>query len=281
MKKNLLMILLAIPFISINVFADAPVARAVDVVDNPNAKTEFLAEASKWNVSPFNKSGYYVEVLEATCSSSVNSITLLNSDVKRVLACENGNTNPYLLMIGDGSKDFASGTTCADTTGAPYAYATRIYTYDCNYTGTNDSDKTEYGGVLVDAQEGLSFTKEDVEGNITTVKNTGTSLNVTCSGTGCKTKLSISVGSGYKYRGMSLDNCSTIIEESVGKMTPTITFNSGSTSHYYLCSTKSNTGTTDNKDTGVEDYFIALGTIGVVVTCLFYFVDKKKVFRKI
>ena len=64
-------------------------------------------------------------------------------------------------------------------------------------------------------------------------------------------------------------------------MTPTITFNSGSTSHYYLCSAKSNTGTTDNKDTGVEDYFIALGTIGVVVTCLFYFVDKKKVFRKI
>ena len=45
--------------------------------------------------------------------------------------------------------------------------------------------------------------------------------------------------------------------------------------------TSKDTGTTDNKETGVEDYFIALGTIGVVVTCLFYFVDKKKVFRKI
>ena len=102
MKKNLLMILLAIPFIYINVFADAPVARAVDVVDNPNAKTEFLAEASKWNVSPFNKSGYYVEVLEATCNSSVNSITLLNSDVKSVLACENGTP----IELSDGRAYF-------------------------------------------------------------------------------------------------------------------------------------------------------------------------------
>lgn len=41
------------------------------------------------------------------------------------------------------------------------------------------------------------------------------------------------------------------------------------------------TGTTDNKETGVEDYFIALGTIGIAVTALLYVVDKKNVFKKI
>lgn len=45
--------------------------------------------------------------------------------------------------------------------------------------------------------------------------------------------------------------------------------------------TTKDTGTTDNKETGVEDYFIALGTIGIAVTVLLYVVDKKNVFKKI
>lgn len=45
--------------------------------------------------------------------------------------------------------------------------------------------------------------------------------------------------------------------------------------------TTKDTGTTDNKATGVEDYFIALGTIGIAVTALLYVVDKKNVFKKI
>lgn len=45
--------------------------------------------------------------------------------------------------------------------------------------------------------------------------------------------------------------------------------------------TTKDTGTTDNKETGVEDYFIALGTIGIGVTALLYVVDKKNVFKKI
>lgn len=45
--------------------------------------------------------------------------------------------------------------------------------------------------------------------------------------------------------------------------------------------TAKDTGTTDNKETGVEDYFIALGTIGIAVTALLYVVDKKNVFKKI
>lgn len=45
--------------------------------------------------------------------------------------------------------------------------------------------------------------------------------------------------------------------------------------------TTKDTGTTDNKETGVEDYFIALGTIGIAVTALLYVVDKKNVFKKI
>lgn len=45
--------------------------------------------------------------------------------------------------------------------------------------------------------------------------------------------------------------------------------------------TTKDTSTTDNKETGVEDYFIALGTIGIAVTALLYVVDKKNVFKKI
>lgn len=45
--------------------------------------------------------------------------------------------------------------------------------------------------------------------------------------------------------------------------------------------TTKDTSTTDNKETGVEDYFIALGTIGIAVTAILYVVDKKNVFKKI
>lgn len=41
------------------------------------------------------------------------------------------------------------------------------------------------------------------------------------------------------------------------------------------------TGTTENKDTGVEDYFITLGVIGVSVTAILYVLDKKNSFKKI
>ena len=59
--------------------------------------------------------------------------------------------------------------------------------------------------------------------------------------------------------------------------TTTTTTNSGNKDG----DTSKDTGTTDNKETGVEDYFIALGTIGIAVTALLYVVDKKNVFKKI
>lgn len=60
----------------------------------------------------------------------------------------------------------------------------------------------------------------------------------------------------------------------------TTTANSGTNKDGDTTTTKA-TGTTDNKETGVEDYFIALGTIGVAVTALLYIIDKKNVFKKI
>lgn len=45
--------------------------------------------------------------------------------------------------------------------------------------------------------------------------------------------------------------------------------------------TSKQTGTTENKDTGVEDYFITLGVIGVSVTAVLYILDKKNSFKKI
>ena len=59
--------------------------------------------------------------------------------------------------------------------------------------------------------------------------------------------------------------------------TTTTTTNSGNKDG----DTPKDTGTTDNKETGVEDYFIALGTIGIAVTALLYVVDKKNIFKKI
>lgn len=41
------------------------------------------------------------------------------------------------------------------------------------------------------------------------------------------------------------------------------------------------TGTTENKDTGVEDYFLVLTTIGVGVIVGLYILDKKNVFTRI
>lgn len=70
------------------------------------------------------------------------------------------------------------------------------------------------------------------------------------------------------------------VEESLKlneSITTTTTTNSGNKDG----DTTKDTGTTDNKETGVEDYFIALGTIGIAVTALLYVVDKKNVFKKI
>ena len=282
MKKGLIMFaLLMVP-----VAVSAQVPSNTEVIA-ANAGMKSQVEASMKLNESIKKvtNGYYVEGIEVTCSNNKYVHTIMNNEnIKTDLTCANGNTAPYLEMIGEGIKSVPIGSDCNTS---ETLYASRLYNFDCRYTGNKDN-KTEFvtdNSVTVTANTGLSFTKTDLSGAITTKQNTGSNLSVTCGGTGCSLQLSISVANGYKYIGMSNDGCATIIDNSSKSLTPTINFANNSTSKYTLCSQDSggnkDTGTTDNKDTGVEDYFVALGSIGIAVICILYVLNKKNVFKNI
>lgn len=281
MKKGLIMF--ALLMVPVAVSAQVP-SNAESIGANTEAKSQ-VDESLKLNESIKNvTTGYYIEGIEVTCSNNKYVHTIYNESIKDTLTCANGNTAPYLDIKSDGTGSVASGNDCNTT---DKLYASRIYLYDCRYTGNKDN-KQEFvanNSVTVTANTGLSFTKTDLSGPITTKQNTGSNLSVTCGGTACSLQLSISVTNGYKYIGMSNDGCATIIDNSSSTLTPTINFASNSTSKYTLCSQASggnkDTGTTDNKDTGVEDYFVALGSIGIAVICILYVLNKKNVFKNI
>lgn len=278
MKKGLIMFALLMVPVAVN--AQVP-SNAESIGANSEAKS-LVDESLKQNESIKNvTTGYYIEGVEVTCSNNKYVHTIYNESIKDTLTCANGNTAPYLDIKSDGTGSVASGNDCNIT---DKLYASRIYLYDCRYTGNKDN-KHEFvssNGVTVTANTGLSFTKSDLSGTITTKQNTGSNLSVTCGGTACSMQLDVSVASGYTYLGMSTDDCSSIIDDS---LTPSINFASNSTTKYTLCSQSNggnkDTGTTDNKDTGVEDYFVALGSIGIAVICILYVLNKKNVFKNI
>lgn len=282
MKKGLIMFaLLMVP-----VAVSAQVPSNTEVIA-ANAGVKSQVEASMKLNESIKKvtNGYYVEGIEVTCSNNKYVHTIMNNEnIKTDLTCANGNTAPYLEMIGEGISSVPLGSDCNTS---ETLYASRLYNFDCRYTGNKDN-KQEFvsnNSVTVTANTGLSFTKKDLSGTITTKQNTGSNLSVTCGGTACSLQLSISVANGYKYIGTSTDGCATIIDNSSNTLTPTINFASDSTTKYTLCSQATggnkDTGTTDNKDTGVEDYFVALGSIGIAVICILYVLNKKNVFKNI
>ena len=287
MKKGLIMF--AVLMVPVAVNAQVPSNTEV-IAANAGAKPQ-VESSMKLNESIKNvTNGYYVEGIEVTCSNNKYVHTIMNNEnIKTDLTCANGNTAPYLEMIGEGIKSVPIGSDCNTS---ETLYASRLYNFDCRYTGNKDN-KTEFvadNSVTVTANTGLSFTKTDLSGTITTKQNTGSNLSVTCGGNACSMKLNISVANGYQFIGMSTDGCATIIDNSSSKLTPTINFASNSTSKYTLCSQATggngntgnkDTGTTDNKDTGVEDYFVALGSIGIAVICILYVLNKKNVFKNI
>lgn len=279
MKKGLIMFALLMVPVAVN----AQVPSNTQVIGaNAGAKSD-VESSMKLNESIKNvTNGYYVEGIEVTCSNNKYVHTIMNNqNIKTDLTCTNGNTAPYLEMIGEGISSVPLGSDCNTS---EKLYASRLYNFDCRYTGNKDN-KQEFvsnNNVTVTANTGLSFTKTDLSGSITTKQNTGSNLSVTCGGTACSLQLSISVASGYTYLGMSTDDCSSIIDKS---LTPSINFASNTTTKYTLCSQSNtgnkDTGTTDNKDTGVEDYFVALGSIGIAVICILYVLNKKNVFKNI
>ena len=279
MKKGLIMFALLMVPVAVN----AQVPSNTQVIGANAGAKSYVESSIKLNESIKNvTNGYYVEGIEVTCSNNKYVHTIMNNEnIKTDLTCANGNTAPYLQMIGEGISSVPLGSDCNTS---ETLYASRLYNFDCRYTGNKDN-KQEFvssNGVTVTANTGLSFTKTDLSGTITTKQNTGSYLSVTCGGTACSMQLNVSVASGYTYLGMSTDDCSSIIDES---LTPSINFASNTTTKYTLCSQSNtgnkDTGTTDNKDTGVEDYFVALGSIGIAVICILYVLNKKNVFKNI
>lgn len=201
MKKLLLSIsLLLVPFVVNAVVDSTTPSRGAEVASDANIKTDVENDIAKNESIKNVERGFYIEGFSVDCVSGKNQLKYLNDRLITNLVCENGNKNPYIETISDGTTSFANGSTCT-TDGSNYAYATRVIKYDCTLI---DKD-TEY------------------------VKPTEPSTN----------------------KGDNLTTSSKPI------------------------------GTTENKDTGVEDYFITLGVIGVSLTTILYILDKKNSFKKI
>ena len=229
---------LALFLVPVAVYAEVP-SDAQAIAANSQAES-VVRESLKQNGSLKNATkGFYIEGVEINCSSNKYNFTVMNEALSSTLTCANGNTAPYNEIKSDGTKSIVNGSSCdSSNTDEAKLFASRIYLYDCNYTGTSIDNKKEFNtsGVTINAQQGLTFKKENLAGTINTNKDTGSILNVSCVGTGCKLKLNITVAGGYKYLGMSQNNCAKIIDNSAGSLTPSVDFNSNSTSQYTLCS---------------------------------------------
>lgn len=286
MKK--MFIQLALLLVPVAVYAEVP-SDAQAIAANSQAES-VVRESLKQNGSLKNATkGFYIEGVEINCSSNKYNFTIMNESISSTLTCANGNTSPYKDIKSDGTSSVPIGGNCNSTESL---YASRVYAYDCNFTGTKDN-KTEFvsnnkGNITVIANNGVSFAEDNSgsSGTYTINQNTGSNLNATCSDK-CELLLNLKVSSGYKLLGSSRDNCSTIDEAAIRLEKIKIEFDKNTNDTITLCTQATNssgnkdTGTTDNKDTGVEDYFIALGSIGIVVIGLLYFFDKKNVFKRI
>lgn len=204
MKKMILSLTLLIMPFMVNAAVDATTpTRGGEVASDTNIKADVESDLAKNESIKNAVKGYYIEGFSIDCKDGKNVLKYMNDRLSTNLVCENGNKNPYIETIADGTTSFANGSTCT-TDGTNYAYATRVIKYDCTMI---DKD-TEY----VKPSEPTTASSNKDDDSTTTTKQTGT---------------------------------------------------------------------TENKDTGVEDYFITLGVIGVSVTAVLYILDKKNAFKKI
>lgn len=132
------------------------------IADNANIK-KLCQEAEAENSGYTNASaGYYIECITIKCENSKNVHYIDNGFASKV-KCENGNTNPKSTVVSSGA-DASAGQTLSlakdasctpdsaklDSATGAYAFATRLYSYDCAYTadgsayasGSKDDNKT-------------------------------------------------------------------------------------------------------------------------------------------
>lgn len=132
------------------------------IADNANIK-KLCQEAEAENSGYTNASaGYYIECITIKCENSKNVHYIDNGFASKV-KCENGNTNPKSTVVSSGA-DASAGQTLSlakdasctpdsaklDSATGAYAFATRLYSYDCAYkadgsaytSGSKDDNNT-------------------------------------------------------------------------------------------------------------------------------------------
>lgn len=116
------------------------------IADNANIKTLCQNAESENSGYTSATSGYYVECITIKCENSKN-VHYVENGFSNKVTCANGNKNPKNTIVSSGAdttgtnqtlslaKDAsceADSTKLDSVTGA-YAFATRLYSYDCAY----------------------------------------------------------------------------------------------------------------------------------------------------
>lgn len=124
------------------------------IADNANIK-KLCQEAEAENSGYTNASaGYYIECITIKCENSKN-VHYIDNGFSSKVTCANGNTNPRRNIVNSGA-DSSSGQTlslaknesCApdetklDSSTGAYAFATRLYSYDCAYNADGSAYNT-------------------------------------------------------------------------------------------------------------------------------------------
>ncbi len=160
------------------------------IADNANIKT--LCQSAEDENSGYtnSKSGYYLECIAIKCENSKN-VHYINNSFSSKVTCENGNTDPKKTIISSGADNNAGQTlslakdaSCApdsnklDSVTGAYAYATRVYSYDCAYKadGSAYTSGNTSGGDNTSGDNNTTPGNKD-DGETTTTTKTDNSNN--------------------------------------------------------------------------------------------------------
>lgn len=145
MKKILLLLICLMNVVVVNaeVTATTPSIGA-EVASDPTIESLVNAEIAKNGPLKNATKGYYIEGLSITCSTGKNTITYINKKLTTDLVCANKNANPYYNLLSSGTSSFENGSACTSADNKPYAFATRVYEYDCAYVLGSGNEKEDY-----------------------------------------------------------------------------------------------------------------------------------------
>jgi hypothetical protein len=159
------------------------------IADNANIK-KLCQEAETENSGYTNsQNGYYLECIAIKCVDGKNVHNIENGFLSTV-TCANGNKNPKRNIVNSGA-DVSSGQTlslannesCApddtklDSSTGAYAFATRLYSYDCAYNADGSAFNSEKGNTTGDNTSGSNTSGGNKDDNTTTTTATKDNSN--------------------------------------------------------------------------------------------------------